>query len=439
MSKHYTLAQRKAIAAKAKQRAALDARIDREITGRGAYRSKPVAVRRKPARIKGNGDYKASVGYQIGSAIGGALGYGAQHLIKYMTGFGDYKISHNSLMGGVYDPPELRNLRDRGVVVRHREYIADIVASSSFTNTAYPINPGLGASFPWLSQVAEAFEEYYITGMVYEYKTLSADYTTASSAALGYVVMATQYNVLNVNFPDKKTMENYEFSNSAKPSESFIHPIECKKSVTPVSELFVRTGAIPSGADQRLYDQGTFQIATGGNSGSGILGELWVTFEIVFCKPKLVTAIGYQLLTDHFQLQASSVTNSKPLSAAAARQAGSNIGCTISAAGVTIVFPASVNDGNYLLTYNVSGDSGSVVAPAITTSAGVSLLSIWKNDTVSNVSNTGGSTTTTFIMMFIIQIVASSVTVSFGTGGTLLANITSGDLWITQINGSIAT
>jgi len=124
--------------------------------------------------------------------------------MKHITGFGDYNISVNSLMGPAFTPPEIINRSRESVCIRHREYITDITASSAFTLQSYDINPGLVSSFPWLSAVAGNFEEYMISGMIYEFKTLSADYTTASSAALGFVVMATQYNALSANFPDKK-------------------------------------------------------------------------------------------------------------------------------------------------------------------------------------------------------------------------------------------
>lgn len=441
MSKRYTAAQKKAIAQRMRekeeaQRMAV-AMVNSRVAGHGAYRAKRRARPRR--QVKGNGDYKSTIGYQVGSNLGGLIGYGAQKLIKHVTGFGDYQITHNSLMGGLYNPPELANLRDRGTVIRHREYMTDITASSAFTVNTFAINPGLFSTFPWLSQVAEAFEEYYITGMIFEYKTLSADYTTASSAALGYVVMATQYNVLNPPFADKKTMENYEFSNSAKPSETFIHPIECKRSITPVSELYVRTGAVPGSADPRLYDLGSFQIATGGNSGSGILGELWVTFEIVLCKPKLLSSAGLAMQTDHWQLSVTTTDAAHPLGTDSVLVSGSSIGTTIDRTGTILTFPATINSGQFMLVYTVVGTSGaSLVGPVVVTTAGCSVLSYWYNDVASSVNNSS-STAIEYIHCFIITIIGPSAVLTWGTAGTLPVGVDAGDLWIAQINSGILT
>ena len=70
-------------------------------------------------------------------------------VIKALTGFGDYNVNSNSLMvpklGG--DPPIVRNTNG-GFVVHHREYMADITASTSFNIKTIPINPGLLGSFP---------------------------------------------------------------------------------------------------------------------------------------------------------------------------------------------------------------------------------------------------------------------------------------------------
>lgn len=81
------------------------------------------------------------------------------HLVSKITGFGDYEIEGNSIMRGGLSPPEVVNSADRGgFIVRHREYITDINAATAFTNQAFPINPGIKTTFPWLGAVASAFE-----------------------------------------------------------------------------------------------------------------------------------------------------------------------------------------------------------------------------------------------------------------------------------------
>lgn len=401
-------------------------------SGRGAY--KKVAARpinKSPSVPWGSmigGGIGAALGGPVGSAIGGGVGHLAQSLIKHFTGFGDYSIEVNSLMGGRFSPPELINYSHRGVCMRHREYIGDITATSAFTLTAYDINPGLSSSFPWLAGVANNFEQYAITGMIFEYKSLSADYTTAASAALGYVAMATQYNPLQPQFQDKIHMENYEFANSAKPSENFIHPIECKKSLTPTEPMYVRTGPVENNADQRLYDLGKFQIATGGNAGSGVLGELWCTYEVCFYKPKLVDADD-DVLSAHWEL--GSVTGAGPLGSAQTPDADNTLDIVFTPTSMT--FPSTLNHGKFQVTWTVAGDSTAVTPPGITATSGCSLPAEWINHTTTPFTTQVGITTTGCIVIFIVEITDYSAVVTFGGAGTTPANPVGADLHIAQM------
>jgi len=214
-----------------------------------------------------------------------------------IRGFGEYKISNNSILKGGMSPPMITNSVSNGaVIIRHREYLRDINARSAFTNLQFAINPGVQSTFPWLAQIAPSFEQYRFRGLVFEYKTMSADVVLsgASSTALGSIVMGTQYDVLDPPFDNKFEMENWEFTTSCKPSVTCLHPVECAKSQTPVTMLYIRTGPPPANADKRLYDLANFNIAVVGmqnviDSGTfDAIGELWCSYEIELYKPRLV-------------------------------------------------------------------------------------------------------------------------------------------------------
>lgn len=213
---------------------------------------------------------------------------------RTIRGFGEYKINSNSILSGGMSPPMITNSTTHGgVIIRHREYLRDIFATVEFTNTSFDLNPGITTTFPWLSQIAPSFEQYKMRGLVFEFKSTSADtvLSGAASTALGTVIMATQYNALDTPFTNKFEMENWEYSTSVKPSSNCYHPVECAPSQTPVSLLYIRTGE-PIG-DERLYDLGNFNIAVQGmqnTSGDQLatIGELWCTYEIELYKPKFV-------------------------------------------------------------------------------------------------------------------------------------------------------
>lgn len=240
--------------------------------------------------FSGLGDYEwapnttPSWGARAGAWAGDKLGT----WLGRITGLGDYKVNSNSLMGT--DPPRVSNGSNlREIIISHREYIGDIVTgpAGSFASSAFLLNPGNNAVFPWLSQVAACFQQYKFRGVVFEFKTMSADALNSTNTALGTVIMASNYNVLQGNFASKSEMENTEFSSSCKPSCSMFHPIECDPRDTPMSELYIAPGGtIPDGATPQFYDFCNFQIATAGFQAANVnIGELWVTYEVSLLKP----------------------------------------------------------------------------------------------------------------------------------------------------------
>ena len=187
------------------------------------------------------------------------------------------------------DPPQVRNNSARTVTLSHREYLCDIVSgpAGSFSVQNFVINPGNTVTFPWLSGVASKFQQYRLDGMIFQFKSMSADALNSTNTALGQVIMATNYDVNQPLFDSKYEMENTEFSTSVKPSLSAMHPIECARTESTLNELYVAAGGnIPPGGTASMYNFGNFQIATNGFQAANVnIGELWVTYEVTLFKP----------------------------------------------------------------------------------------------------------------------------------------------------------
>jgi hypothetical protein len=234
-------------------------------------------------------------GALLGRQIGSSLGEG----IKSLTGFGDYVIKENSLYSvSPGNPPSIMNgaLPGGSIVISHKEYLGDVISSSSantFDIKSYEINPGISRSYPFLSQLAQNFQQYKVMGMIYEYRTMSADALNSTNTSLGQIIMATNYDALSPDYASKAEMENSAYAQSVKPSVSCVHYIECDTSTMPISELYVRGGSIPNNSDKRMYDLGRFQIATNGFQGTSVnAGELWCSYQIMLLKPKIWDALG---------------------------------------------------------------------------------------------------------------------------------------------------
>jgi len=309
----------------------------------------------------------------FGSKVGGFIGDAAQKLFKSITGFGDYEVHQNSLIKPeVPGPPQFNPGSGRSVTVKHREFIQDIVGTVAYSNQVIlNLNPGLVNTFPWLCSVAEQFEQYRIKGMVFEYKTTSATaLVSGTNTAMGVVMMATQYNANNPAFLDKIHLENYDFATSCVPSTSMLHPIECSPVQTSVEQLYVRSSYTTlTSQDLRLYDLGLFQLSTVGFQGTNTCGELWVTYEVEFYKPKL-GQIPSLAINEKFQGNGV-VTSTIPIGTSitlvsgnqpAQSPAGTNTVCPfwVSTASVNLgILPV----GNYLITFYYSGTSATLTAP----------------------------------------------------------------------------
>ena len=353
------------------------------VSGRGAYvtrlaqRTYRNAVARKtkssylaPALGVVGGAAGARFG-KPGSAVGAAIGSAVGQAIHQVTGLGAYKVRSNVLYEGAQIPKIMnKSSVPNGTTIRHKEYLCDVISSptaNTFNLQSFMINPGQAATFPWLSQIAQNYEEYILEGCLFEFRSMSADALNSVNTALGTVIMATEYNASNANFASKAEMEAYEYSMSEKPSHSMIHPIECDPRQNPVPELYVRPGALPSGQDQRLYDLGNFQIATTGCQGTSVnLGELWISYQVTLLKPKLYQALGYDIGIYH-SVSSSGLANATPLGTPVA--AYSNITPTFSS-GTTINFPLTAMPQSYLIYIRWIGTPAAYTPPTVTYGGG---------------------------------------------------------------------
>jgi len=276
---------------------------------------------RRAFRYKGDGDY-GSTGHQIGLFN---FGSGAGHFSgNKLTGLGDYggEAGGNQIMEGSITKPLSVNMPTNDlsgdVYFAHREFVGNVYATATnstgvaittpsiFTVSTFPVNAALEATFPWLSQVAANFTMYQLMGCIFEYRPTSGEFSS-TGAALGKVIMATQYDPDAPAFPSSVVMENYDYANACKPSERMLHGIETKSSQTATQMLYTRTGT--SVKSKVFTDYGNFQIATEGvpitvaanSTATAILGELWVSYKVKLSRAQLFASlVGNNISSDTF-------------------------------------------------------------------------------------------------------------------------------------------
>jgi len=243
--------------------------------GRGGGRS--VTDRAIGAALRGGGGY---LGNMLAPGIGGVIGTAAGGVVSQILGFGDYSVSSNTLQHAPMFGKGSRSIR-----IRHREYVTDIIGSTTFSVAAYAINPGSKTLFPWLSGIAQSYQQYRIHGMVFYFNSTSADALNSTNTALGTVIMATNYDVNEPPYTGKPEMQAAYFSNAFKPSEDGIHAVECDPHERPIDVMYI--DHLGEGDDESIvYDHGLFQLATQGMQAAANIGQLWVSYDLELLKPR---------------------------------------------------------------------------------------------------------------------------------------------------------
>lgn len=244
--------------------------------------------------------------------------------------------------------------------VSHREYLTDIYGSTTFAvDTAININPGFASSFPWLSAIASRYETYRFNRLSFCFETTSA------TTAVGSVILAVDYDASDSIPVTKAQMLSYKGAVRASPWEMV--SFHCDPAdLTKRLNNFTRLGAVPSGADIKMYDTGVLYVGVAGNAAATVIGELYVDYDVTLSTP--------QLETDYLSLQIegnTAITKALPFGSAPAVQG--LLPYTIintNEAGAYVRVP-----GDYMFTYVITG-TGLIADPAFTAGAGISLYKI---------------------------------------------------------------
>lgn len=415
----------------------------------------------------------AKLGGPVGAKIGRTLGRGAAGLFSKIIGKGAYTVRTNTItnpgsyvMDGIDQVPLMHN--DAGTTrIRHREYITDVFSTEDFTNLTFDIQPTNPQLFPWLSAAAQNYEQHKWLGLVFEFKSLSANALTSANTGLGSVSLATQYNALNSPFVNKQELLNYQFASSVKPADSMLHPVECDPNQTPNQPLYMRIGSQAAG-DARLFNIGTLNLVTQGMQSDGAtIGELWVTYDILCIKPRISSGLGLGLRSAFYKYTGDAtsgfrVGDSAPI--------GSTAVATFDSIGVEFKYTAIApgllsckvslplgSEGLFLIQNTYFGDGtafAAMQAIGTITYTNMSVRSVLYNVTPVNpggTSNVGinptASNTTTFSMDNIVSVPNPNLVASFeyvaGTGWSMgpaasLDYSECGNLLICQLNNLIA-
>lgn len=190
------------------------------------------------------------------------------------------------------------NDETQDIVISHSEYLQDVYGapSANFFVENWQLNPALVENFPWLSQLAQNYEEYEFVQLLFTYKsTVDPSATNNTNGATGTLIMATNYNPTAPNFSTKEVMMQYHGANSGRVTDDHVHGVECDPSKNAGSaQKYTRSQPVVVGQDPKTFDLGNFQLAQVNLPSTFFgqqIGELWVTYTVRLSKPRLFTSL----------------------------------------------------------------------------------------------------------------------------------------------------
>ncbi len=289
---------------------------------------------------------------------------------------------------------------DGRCVVRHREYVQDISGSVGFSCSTLAVNPGIAATFPWLSQIAPNYESYIFKKCNFEFETQK------STASSGSLMMAIDYDAADSAPSDKTTLMSYMGAVRSAVWD------ECRFAGDRADlrkfgqQRYNRSAALASNLDIKTYDVGNLQIATQGCADTSAIGELYVDYEVEFHTPQKSSApaaTAAQWLRGASGTAGTSWLGTTPVSTGAAL-------FTATASTLTCVVP-----GSYMVTVKLASSSGNITYDQTMSGSSATI----------DATNTNGdslvSTNVSTLVMFESNVTATAgqtIVLTGSTGGT---------------------
>jgi hypothetical protein len=367
-----------------------------------------------------------AVGGPAGAITGGGFGNSAGAFVSKILGQGAYSIKQNTLLAtGDAGVPAMHSA-DESIRFRRREYIGDVSSAVNLAQTRFPINPGMANTFPYLSQIAANFEQYEFKGLIFEFRSMSADALNSTNTALGTMILAARYDSNNLAaWANKQQVENEMWSVSDKPANSIMFPVECDPKENPFAVHYVRYSDAVTG-DRNLYDMGSFYVCAAGSQAAAVVGELWVSYDVVLKKPRAVGGLALDALTCY--RLGTTISSGYLSGSGAVTTIEDNIGLTFSS--TTITYPVGCQ-GVYFINMTWTGASSAVTLPTL------GLTNANFEPGGDQAPNDGvSSTKLNMTRVFKITDPTQATVLTFGSG-SIPTSITQNLLLTGQVNGNI--
>jgi len=238
----------------------------------------------------------------------------------------------------------------------HRELIATISHSVNFAVNSFELNPGISTTFPWLAPMAAQWEQYRFTKLCFHYVTRTATTT------VGSVLLAPDYDASDLPPSSEINMASYQDCVEDVPWKNLTCHLNAASMHVIQQRKYLRTGAIPTGTDVKLYDVGNFHVGTTGGASTDAIGKLYVEYDVEFYIPQKTggTASG-----SSFAYRQASQTPQGTDKLFSTSGSGSALSTIIAASSAPVGGVFTVPAGNWLFTIKASAESAMGSATAV--------------------------------------------------------------------------
>ena len=365
-----------------------------------------------------------------GNTVLGDVGQFAGNAISKIFGWGAYEVKQNSLLPKSGQQMPFMHTDDDTFRYSGREYIGDISSViNTFTARTFEINPGLEQAFPFASTIANNFSQYRFDGLAFMFKSTSAAaLVNGTNTAMGSVALVANYNANEPAPTTKQQALNSMWCVDGKPSEDLILFVECAPDETSVVNKYVRDGNVTG--DKRLSDICSVSVVTSGFPGSNVIGELWVSYDLVFMKPSLTNSGGL-VKTDHYIQVGNAAGNQLFGTIAQSRINGIGTVCGTN----TVTFPLGLV-GEFAVVVFMAGGAAAVAGTIGLTPANCTVISSITNANFAGIqAPSGAAATTNFAATWVVSITDASVAASVVCTPITFPTNASIDVLITEVDG----
>lgn len=272
-----------------------------------------------------------------------------------------------SVAQGTSEPRISAQTRD-GVRIVHRELVASISGTATLNvGTSLALNPGLTASFPWLSSQAQGWEQYRFNKLKFCY------YSRCATSTPGSIMMVPDYDAADAAPTTEQIASAYRDVEEEVP---WTPEFSCSLNVAAMHpdgrRKFVRYGSLNANLDIKTYDVGNMFICTTDGSATN-WGKLWVEYDISLFVPQLQpTGLTLNPAGGSFT-QGGTVSVNQPFGTAPVANAA-NVGVTLTGAGSSNNVFTFIQAGTYLMTALYTGTG--VPIPQQTAGTGMTLTQL---------------------------------------------------------------